>query len=614
MDPDGTPIGVCFHTPTLDATRLYFLPLGPQEGGCAIDLSWEVSAHEREAALISLLRSSSTQVIQCFDLQGTLRRLARHSERIRRIVHPESRLLCLKLLAWMCEPGLAHDKILSDYSLASVCQLKGIPIDRDCEGEGEGEGGMTAPFASVWSELHAMVALSSALGEEQAARGRNLGFLLHAEVHIADLLSKMECEGIAFNLAELRTHETNIKASLARLEQTAFACAGEEFNLRSPPQLSRVLFDVLKAGRYARGKSSSTGTDEQTLKLLLKAPEPLISRLASAVLEHRRLAQVVSKYIESDWLEQAKLQAKGGGGGEGRVEADVVHVTCQWNQTATATGRLSASNPNLQAVTKYVVDGINIRNAFIPRPGSVLLSIDYSQIEIRLLAHLSKDARLIQLLNSSNQAAQADVFTMMSRTWLASVPCLPHQKASPRDVAKRTAYSIIYGTTAFALAMQLGIDVASGVRLIRSFLSHFQGISAFTVRTKADARRNGFVETILGRRRGLPDIASRDQGKREAAERQAVNTVVQGSAADLIKLAMCRWWRRLHDEGEGGRLGQAARLVAQIHDELLIEVSDPAHNLDWVAKTVAEMMSTVQRLDVPIEVNIQSGPSWGALA
>ena len=258
-------------------------------------------------------------------------------------------------------------------------------------------------------------------------------------------------------------------------------------------------------------------------------------------MEFRRLSQVVSKYIDADWLRECELRrdAEGRRGG-----GTLLEVHCRWNQTSTATGRLSCSDPNLQAVTKYTQslqaggqgggEKINIRDAFVAKQGTRLLALDYSQIEIRLLAHLSGCGKLCGILN-----AGGDLFANLARDWLCKKMNVqaPSREGSARDQAKRTVYSIIYGTSAMALGQQLGIPVAAAQTLKRSFLEHFPGVKSFISNVKESCKAKGFVQTILQRRRYLPEINSSQRQDREAAERKAVNTVVQGSAADLIKVS-----------------------------------------------------------------------------
>ncbi len=230
--------------------------------------------------------------------------------------------------------------------------------------------------------------------------------------------------------------------------------------------------------------------------------------------------------------------------------------------------------------------------------------MDYKSIELRILAHLSGDPQLIKILRESS-----DVFTALASTWFGGcgIQC-PSGSGTPREISKRVAYAIIYGTTAMGLSKQLEIPVARAQTLKRSFLSFFGGVGAFTSAVKAFARERGYVETILKRKRFLPHISSQDRQEREAAERKAVNTVVQGSAADLIKCAMVRWKHLSRDK----EVASAATLVAQIHDELLFEIADRGKTAQ-VAARVRDMMCTVFKLKVPVEVNCQFGPSWGDL-
>jgi DNA polymerase I-like protein with 3'-5' exonuclease and polymerase domains len=547
MDPDGLVLGMCFMaTEAADAManakKVYFLPLCPKPD-CLISVSEDVSLLERIQFVEEFLRSK--HVVQCFDLQGVLRRL--YDTGVRQgIMNSKSRFICLKILSWMLEPGLLHDKVIDAYSLRSVASLYRIHIQM-AEGANEADTDSN-PFSGVRRDLELTHQLGKKLGN--ALQNVEFSHLLQVEVQVADLLAQMEAEGVHYNLSLNKGYERQIKEYLSSIEKEAFAIAGETFNMRSPLQLANILYTRLGAPELSSSRASrnqnSRSTDEQTLQSLAKFEKAgRIYKICTLVLEHRRFSQIVSKWIEADWLERAKLCLP-----ERENSTGLLKIRCNWNQVATATGRLSASNPNLQAVTKYTIRSnsscsvsqhsnvdmdmnvhINIRDAFVAGNGKRFLSMDYSQIEIRLLAHLSGDRELCKILNESD-ADKSDLFTKLAKTWLMNVP-VKSKTGSARDQAKRVSYSIIYGTSAMALGKQLEIDMASAQRLKTSFLSFFSGVKAFNDEIKAFAKTNGYVETILKRRRFLPDILSQDANERKAAERKAVNTVVQGSAADL---------------------------------------------------------------------------------
>jgi len=639
LDPDGQVFGACFMLPDDDAEDilLYFLPLLEDGADSPVTFNGEVSLQERETFFDGMLRSK--QVMQCFDLQGILRRIRRRNNNSSTdggiAIPVDSRVICLKLLVWMLEPGLVHDKLVDKFNFESVCDVYGIELD------GGGDAKRSRALVSVFEDVYRELELTRLLGLKvcDALRNAHFAYLLQVEVQVAGLLADMESTGICFDLGGLRKHEDFVKQRIDALDQAAYACAGETFNIRSHPQLKRILYEKMGA----KAVTPSQSTDEQTLQSLRRNSQQgdrasgnssgAVSTLASIVLEHRRLSQIVSKWIDADWLRrEIALDAQNKGRGRDR---DLLRIRCSWNQTATATGRLSASSPNLQAVTKYVVnslppggekegqslrsDGgpeemhINIRNSFVAEKGSILLSVDYSQIEVRILAHMSNDERLCNMLNATS-TEKTDVFVKIANTWLKdakvlSPPDRPDQGRGLREQAKRVAYSIIYGTSARGLGKQLNISVESAEELKKSFLSFFSGIRGFAESVKTSARQKGFVETMLKRRRFLPSISSPDRSERESAERKAVNTAVQGSAADLIKCAMVRWSSWYQDQ-RNHRC--EARLIAQIHDELLFEVKE--ESIYKIGAIVKHMMTTVFQLKVPIEVNMNAGKEWGTLS
>lgn len=452
MDPDGHVVGLCFMATRKDkahaqapALQVHFLPL-TEEKDASIQFSGEVPRAERAQFVRDFLGSKKHKA-QCFDLQGILRRVSRtqsnQSEALASAVDSKSNFLCLKLLSWLLEPGLAHDKVIDGYSLTEVAAHYRL----DWSAPSPHHSGADGIFSAILCELK----LTDALGSSLEARLRrqplaHLPTILGIEMEVAGLLAQMEVQGISYNLSLMRELKSGLEARLERIDAEAHGIAGEAFNLRSQPQLAGTLYDKLRAPQ----KNKSRTTDEQRLRALQgSAGDVRVSRLAALVLEYRRLSQIISKWIDADWLENARLIQ----GPRSQGSEDRLNVCCSWNQTSTATGRLSASNPNLQAVTKYVIndlgdggsDPISIRNAFVSRPGTVLLSLDYSQIEIRLLAHLSKDQELCRILRERSRE-KSDLFATLATLLRSKVRIPPgggSSKTSERDQAKRTAYSIM---------------------------------------------------------------------------------------------------------------------------------------------------------------------------
>jgi DNA polymerase-1 len=395
------------------------------------------------------------------------------------------------------------------------------------------------------------------------------------EMPLVRVLADMEWEGVKVDTQLLATISGELGVGLESLRGKITAAAGVEFNVDSPKQLGEVLFDRLGLPVVRRTKSSRS-TDAEVLATL--APSHPLPKL---VLDYRELAKLKNTYV--DVL-------------PGLVSPVSGRVHPSYHQAVAATGRLSSSDPNIQNIPIRTKEGKRIRGAFVAeRPGDVLISADYSQIELRVLAHFSGDP----VMRAAFEAGE-DI-----HRWVASeIWGLPRDEipAELRTRAKAVNFGIIYGQTAFGLARTLGIPRPEAAAFIGAYKEKFKGIAGFVERALEEARAHGEVRTILGRRRKLADIDSRNRMTREQAERLAVNTIIQGSAADLIKVAMLRLHRRIRDE----RL--PARLLIQVHDELVFEASgDDAKDLS--ALIAAEMTSAIP-LTVPLKVDIGSGTSW----
>lgn len=429
----------------------------------------------------------------------------------------------------------------------------------------------TAAWAA--EEACAVAELLPILEEHLAADGLEA---LYAEVELplAAVLAAMERAGVRIDEAALGALSREYQAELARIEEEVHRLAGESFQIGSPRQLQTVLFEKLKLPVVRKTKTGYS-TDEAVLEQL-SAHHPLPER----VLAYRRLAKLKSTYVDAlPPLVDPKT---------GRI-----HPT--FHQTGAATGRLSASDPNVQNIPIRSEEGVRIREAFVPREGWRLVSADYSQVELRILAHFSGDAELL--------AAFRDGEDVHRRTAAGVLGIEPEQvSADQRARAKAINFGIIYGSSAFGIANQLGIASADAQKMIDAYFERYRGVRRFLDETVLAAREQGFVRTLLGRRRYLPDLASRNRVLRSAAERMAVNTVIQGTAADLIKKAMVEVDRAL----AAARL--EARMILQVHDELVFEA--PAAEVDAVAELARERMGSVFRLEVPLEVEVGSGRNW----
>jgi DNA polymerase-1 len=352
--------------------------------------------------------------------------------------------------------------------------------------------------------------------------------------------------------------------------------AGLEFNISSPKQLGDVLFNKLnlpKPVKYGKGKTISTAVD--VLEGLAEGHD--VPRM---VLEYRQLTKLKSTYVDAL---PALLNLASGR----------LHTT--FGQTGTATGRLSSANPNLQNIPIRTELGREIRAAFTAEPGHVLLAADYSQIELRLLAHFSKDPLLVEAYRRGD-----DIHTLTA----SQVFGVPPLMVTPdhRRQAKVVNFGIVYGLSAFGLSQNLGIEPGEAKQFINAYFERYGGVRAFIDRTLDEARREGKVKTLFGRVRPIPDINSKNANLRGFAERTAVNTPLQGTAADLIKIAMIRIDAALH---EGGL---KSRMTLQVHDELVFEV--PEAEIEVMRTLVREQMEKVHPLTVPLLVEIGVGSNW----
>ncbi len=403
-----------------------------------------------------------------------------------------------------------------------------------------------------------------------------LDHLMHdLEMPLSQVLLRMERHGVKLDVGLLETLSRELRAALARLTELAYAQAGEQFNLNSAKQLSVILFQKLGL-KSARKTATGQSTDVDVLTKLAKEHP-----LPATLLEYRQLQKLLSTYAEA--LPKLLNPATG-----------CLHTS--FNQAVAATGRLSSSDPNLQNIPVRTELGRRIRAAFIPRdPGHLLLSADYSQIELRLMAHLSGDETL-RAAFAAGEDVHARTAALVHGVALADVT------PQMRRQAKVVNFGILYGMGARALAQQLEIPVRDAQAFIDGYFAKLPGVRRFIDETVELARREGEVRTILGRRRRLPELASQSPQQVALGERMAVNTPIQGSAADLIKAAMIRLDARI------AREGLAAHLLLQVHDELIVEVE--AGQRERVARAVKEEMEGVFALSVPLLVETSFGRNW----
>jgi DNA polymerase I len=454
-------------------------------------------------------------------------------------------------------------------------------IAEDADDEDGGERTMDqAPVARVaeYAVEDAVITwrLKVKLTQELEAKGLT-ALARDVEMPLVPVLESMEELGIAIDAGVLSDIAANLDTRLAKLEQEIYAAAGHEFLINSPQQLAVVLFEELGLAPHKRtAKGSRPSTDANVLEDLVN-----LHPLPRLVLEYRQLAKLKGTYVDA--LPQL-------------VDPHTGRIHTSFNQTVTATGRLSSSDPNLQNIPIRTEEGRQIRRAFVPgRADEVLLAADYSQIELRMLAHYTDDPALVRAF-----AEDRDIHTFVAHQIfnVAEADVTDEQ----RRRAKIVNFSLIYGKTAYGLARDLSIGVGEAEQFIDEYFDRYRGVRDFTRRVLEDAKRDGFVTTILGRRREIGEIGAMDPKRLTFAERTAINTVIQGSAADLIKVAMNRIWRRARREG------RPSRLLLQIHDELIFET--PAADLAEEKTWIVDELENAMNLRVPLKVHVASGKNW----
>ena len=432
------------------------------------------------------------------------------------------------------------------------------------------------------------VTLSGAPGEH-AEHLQRLAPLLRKEVEaqglaelyetidlpLAPVLAAMERDGVRVDPKALDAMSKTMEREIRSLEKAIWKLAGSEFNVNSPQQLAEILFDKmgLTLGGRRRGKPRSTAADVlEELALLHELPRK--------VLEYRELTKLKSTYVDA----LPKL-----------IHAGTGRLHTSFSQTTAATGRLSSSDPNLQNIPVRSELGRQIRAAFVARPGNTLLSADYSQIELRILAHFSKDPVLIEAFRTGQ-----DIHARTAEEVFRVGPMA--QNAEHRRAAKAINFGIIYGQTPFGLAAQLGIDQKEAAQFIAAYFARYRGVKEYLERSLAEARKAGVTRTMFGRIRPVPEITSTQFNLRNFAERTALNTPLQGTAADLIKLAMIAIARQLAEQKF------EAKMILQVHDELLFEA--PHDEMDRLRPLVRKAMEQVHKLAVPLVVDLKAGPNW----
>jgi DNA polymerase-1 len=396
------------------------------------------------------------------------------------------------------------------------------------------------------------------------------------EMPLVRVLCDMETAGIAVDVKFLHEFSARMEKEIDALTRKIHKLAGGEFNINSPKQLGEILFEKLKLPHTRKTKTGYT-TDASALEELASMHE-----LPAQILDYRELAKLKSTYV--DPLPEMR-------------NPDDHRIHTSYNQTVAATGRLSSSDPNLQNIPIRTEEGREVRRAFVAPKGSLLLSADYSQIELRILAHLSGDPSLTKAF-AENQDVHAFTASLVFGVDLADVT------PQMRDQAKTVNFGVLYGMGPFGLARSLKITQEAARDFIKAYFERYPKIKSFMDDTLEFARKKGYVETLLKRRRYIPDIESKDMRMRQFAERTAINAPVQGTASDLIKIAMVSIHRRLAEK----HAPEGTRMLLQVHDDLVFEV--PEKSLAAAAELVREEMEKAIRLSVPVLVSVKAGPNW----
>jgi DNA polymerase-1 len=427
--------------------------------------------------------------------------------------------------------------------------------------------------AYAGQRVSAIAALAPTLQKKLCETGAD-SLYRDVEMPLLFALARMEKKGVLVDKALLKQMSDELAQLLSLSEEKIHRLAGEKFNINSPKQLQTILFEKMK---LPKGKKTKEGysTDVDVLSDLARSHE-----LPAEILAYRSLAKLKSTYVDALPL---------------LIHHQTGRIHTSYNQTVAATGRLSSSNPNLQNIPIRTLEGKRIRQAFIAAPGSVLISADYSQIELRVLAHLCEDETLLMAF-----ATDEDIHTRTASDVFGVFP----QMVSPdmRRQAKVINFGILYGMSAFGLAKELGVPQKTAQAYIDGYFARYKKVRAYLDGILEGARREGYVCTILNRRRYLPELKSQIPSVRQFAERMAINAPIQGSAADLIKVAMVNIDRLLTQKN------LSARLIMQVHDELVVEA--PVAEKEEVMALVKKEMEDVIKLKVPLKVEIAAGNNW----
>ncbi len=488
--------------------------------------------------------------------------------------------------------GIAQDTMLQSYVLNSTASKHNMDalakkyLNYDCisfeEIAGKGVKQLTfnqidikeaGPYAAEDADI--TLRLHEALHEQLEEKKSLLTLYNDVELPLVQVLTYMEQQGALVNASKLHNQSLQIQTRLTELEKQAFDLAGEEFNLASPKQLQVIFFEKLELPILKKTPKGQPSTAEEVLVELSRDYE-----LPKVILEHRGLAKLKNTYTD-------KLPLM--------IASSTGRVHTSYHQAVTATGRLSSTDPNLQNIPVRNEEGRKIRQAFEAPEGHVLIAADYSQIELRIMAHLSKDKGLLDAFSQGKDIHRATAAEIMG---VDEVDVTSEQ----RRHAKAVNFGLIYGMSAFGLAKQIGVGRKEAQEYINTYFERYPGVREYMDNTRELAAKQGYVETLFGRRLYLPEINSKNGMRRQAAERTAINAPMQGTAADIIKKAMIAMHKWIKEEATD------VSMILQVHDELIFEV--PVTRVEEAKAKIKEIMESAVQLDVPLLVDAGVGANW----
>lgn len=535
-------------------------------GACDCILKWEAGGKPCAGVLLSkdaLLFLEDEQSIQALFVHSGQLRIWSSKPFYTYALHQGETLPLVKfdgeLAAYLLSPTSSGYEI---PALAASYQLTPRPL----------VGQVPEAYAPLAEQAAVLSALMDRM-EDEITEKQQENLLYEIEQPLARVLAAMETEGFALDAAALAVYGKGLDQRLALVQKEIYEQAGSTFNLNSPKQLGVVLFETL--GLPAKKKTKTGYSTNADVLDSLRGQHPIVDM----ILENRMLSKLKSTYVDG------LLKVVGR---DGRVRTT-------FQQTETRTGRISSTEPNLQNIPIRTSEGSKLRRFFVPKPGCVLLDADYSQIELRVLAHIADDQNMLEAFRNG-----ADIHTVTASQVFHMPPEMV--TSTMRSRAKAVNFGIVYGIGAFSLSQDIGVTVSEADSYIKGYLETYSGVRRYMEETITFGRENGYVKTLFGRRRYLPELAASNKVTKAFGERVAMNTPIQGTAADIIKIAMIRVYERLRREG------LQARLILQVHDELLVEA--PKEEADRASAVLREEMESAMELKAPLVADTHAGNNW----